>query len=356
MKKKTSKIIYEIISKKLNKKYSSKFYNYNLIITNKLIFNEECLLSLNLKEFLIFNNSNEFLHRFYLNKEINERLKKILIFYEKYSKIFPNYIILPENKFLYKNIRKKQKMIDAVNKEKNTNNNNKNTHSFLFNNNENNNNNNNIVFTNSIKLDIKKFCSENNNLNNNNSFNNNNEDSLFNNNNNNNSKSIINTESNIVCDITNNSIENVIKILNNNEITANDIKNEIFYEKINKNNKINNNNNNIEIKKNNNNNNNINYIINNFKPNNNIINCEYLKAFKSKKSLRKFSINNSNSTNIVSNNSNNNINNNNNNNNKNKIKNININQNIFFPKGLTTIININNNIIQLNNNQNNSKL
>ena len=237
MKKKSSKKIYEIISKKLNKKYSSKFYNYNLIITNKLIFNEECLLSLNLKEFLIFNNSNEFLHRFYLNKEINERLKKILIFYEKYSKIFPNYIILPENKFLYKNIRKKQKMIDAVNKEKNTNNNNnKNAHSFLFNNNENNNN---IVFTNSIKLDIKKFCSENNNLINN-SFDNNNNDSLFNNNN---SRSIINTESNIVCDITNNSIENVIKILNNNKITANDIKNEIFYEKINKNNKINNKNN-----------------------------------------------------------------------------------------------------------------
>ncbi len=171
MKKKSSKKIYEIISKKLNKKYSSKFYNYNLIIINKLIFNEECLLSLNLKEFLLFNNSNEFLHRFYFNKEIIERLKKILIFYEKYSKIFPNYIILPENKFLYKNIRKKQKMIDAVNKEKNTNNNNnKNAHSFLFNNNENNNN---IVFTNSIKLDIKKFCSENNNLINN-SFDNNN--------------------------------------------------------------------------------------------------------------------------------------------------------------------------------------
>jgi hypothetical protein len=28
-------------------------------------------------------------------------------FYEKYSKVFPNYVVLPENKYLFKNIEKK---------------------------------------------------------------------------------------------------------------------------------------------------------------------------------------------------------------------------------------------------------
>ena len=35
--------------------------------------------------------------------------------YENYSKIFPNYFVVTEKKFMYKNIRKKQKMIDAFN-------------------------------------------------------------------------------------------------------------------------------------------------------------------------------------------------------------------------------------------------
>lgn len=35
-------------------------------------------------------------------------------FYESYSKIFPNYIILPESKYLYKNIERKQKLIDQL--------------------------------------------------------------------------------------------------------------------------------------------------------------------------------------------------------------------------------------------------
>lgn len=33
-------------------------------------------------------------------------------FYEKYSKVFPNYVTLPENKYLFKNIEKKQRIID----------------------------------------------------------------------------------------------------------------------------------------------------------------------------------------------------------------------------------------------------
>jgi len=42
------------------------------------------------------------------------RLAKVFNFYESYSKIFPNYIILPESKYLYKNIERKQKLIDEL--------------------------------------------------------------------------------------------------------------------------------------------------------------------------------------------------------------------------------------------------
>lgn len=41
-----------------------------------------------------------------------ERLPKVFEFYEKYSKVFPNYVTMPENKYMFKNIERKQKMID----------------------------------------------------------------------------------------------------------------------------------------------------------------------------------------------------------------------------------------------------
>lgn len=37
-------------------------------------------------------------------------------FYEKFSKVFPNYVTLPENKYLFKNIEKKQRIIDEKNR------------------------------------------------------------------------------------------------------------------------------------------------------------------------------------------------------------------------------------------------
>ena len=101
---------------KLYAKYTCYSYTYSNIIINKLIFNQPCNALSKYKDFLLLNNRKEFLHRFYCKNEINLRLHKISIFYEKYTRIFPNYISLYEGKYLYKNIRKKQKMIDAVNK------------------------------------------------------------------------------------------------------------------------------------------------------------------------------------------------------------------------------------------------
>lgn len=39
--------------------------------------------------------------------EVNSRLPKIYEYYEKYTRVFPNYFNLPESKFMYKNIERK---------------------------------------------------------------------------------------------------------------------------------------------------------------------------------------------------------------------------------------------------------
>ena len=100
---------------KLFKKYTSGNFSYHKILANNLIFNDSCRIVARFKDYLIFDDNTEFLRRFYTEEESNPRLNRILTFYETYSKIFPNYMILKESKYLYRNIRKKQKMIDAVN-------------------------------------------------------------------------------------------------------------------------------------------------------------------------------------------------------------------------------------------------
>ena len=103
------------IMKSLNIKYSTKEYQYSYISTNNLIFQQSSRIVAIFKDYLILDDPTEFLRRFYSKEESFPRLNKILTFFETYSKIFPNYMVLPESIYLYKNIRKKQKMIDAVN-------------------------------------------------------------------------------------------------------------------------------------------------------------------------------------------------------------------------------------------------
>ena len=96
-------------------KYCGFEYSYSLLCINNLMFNERCRIVARFKDFLILDDMTEFLRRFYKKKELKKRLVTIFNFYESYSKIFPNYMILPESEYLYRNIRRKQKMIDAFN-------------------------------------------------------------------------------------------------------------------------------------------------------------------------------------------------------------------------------------------------
>jgi len=99
----------------LLKKYLSFENSYELICINNLIYTENCRIVARFKDFLYYDDSSEFLKKYYIKNELPQILKRTFDFYTKYCKVFPNYMILPENVFLYKNLRKKQKMIDKLN-------------------------------------------------------------------------------------------------------------------------------------------------------------------------------------------------------------------------------------------------
>jgi hypothetical protein len=102
----------DIIRENLERKYLTNREYYNVKIINDIIYNECTNIVSVFKDYLIFDDISEFLKRFYYKLEAIQRLPKMFEFYEKYSKVFPNYVILPENKYLFKNIEKKQRIID----------------------------------------------------------------------------------------------------------------------------------------------------------------------------------------------------------------------------------------------------
>ena len=64
------------------------------------------------KDFLIYDDFSEYLKRYYTKTECVDRLPRIFALYQSYSKVFPNYVSLPESKYMFKNIERKQKLID----------------------------------------------------------------------------------------------------------------------------------------------------------------------------------------------------------------------------------------------------
>ena len=91
---------------------------YNVKIINDIIYNENTHIVSVFKDYLILDDISEFLKRRYASLETKPRLTKIYEFYDKYSKVFPNYVVLPESKYMFKNIERKQRMIDERQKYK----------------------------------------------------------------------------------------------------------------------------------------------------------------------------------------------------------------------------------------------
>ena len=103
---------FRLIQNNLNSKYLTGMDYYNVKVINDIIYNDTTNLVSVFKDYLIFDDISEFLKRFYNSEESGTRLTKIYTFYDKYSKVFPNYIILEENRYMFKNIERKQIAID----------------------------------------------------------------------------------------------------------------------------------------------------------------------------------------------------------------------------------------------------
>ena len=93
-------------------KYYSIPLTYQINIINNIIYNEKSKIVATFKDYLILDDSSEFLKRYYKLYESLIRLPRFFEYYNTFSKIFPNYTSILEGKYIYRNIQKKQRMID----------------------------------------------------------------------------------------------------------------------------------------------------------------------------------------------------------------------------------------------------
>ena len=91
----------------LSIKYFTSQEYYNAKIVSDIMYNEQRHIVSVFKEYLIFDDFSEYLKRFYQYREAKDRLPRVFEFYEHYSKVFPNYVSIPESKYMFKNIERK---------------------------------------------------------------------------------------------------------------------------------------------------------------------------------------------------------------------------------------------------------
>jgi len=100
------------IMRKLANKYNrNPEYYYRKIIAD-IIDNESSHLVASFKEYLIYGDYSEFLQGYFQMKDVIRFLPLIFDYYHSSTVIFPNYVALEEKKYIYKNIQKKQQIIN----------------------------------------------------------------------------------------------------------------------------------------------------------------------------------------------------------------------------------------------------
>ena len=101
------------IYKKFISKYDKMPNNYNSYIICKLMHNINCHIVALFKEYLIDGDIFEFLTKYYKKNKSAYLLKEIIEFYNLNNVLYPNYVILPEGNYIFKNIQQKQRIIDT---------------------------------------------------------------------------------------------------------------------------------------------------------------------------------------------------------------------------------------------------
>ena len=120
-------------NQKLYLKYNISSDEFDKVLISNIIYNEKLHIVSCFKEFLIYYDPGEFLADFYKLKESKIKIKTYSEFYAINSRIFPNYILLSESKYIFNNIKKKQKLLDYIEDDNNMKNNNQNSEKVIMN-------------------------------------------------------------------------------------------------------------------------------------------------------------------------------------------------------------------------------
>lgn len=95
------------------KNYKEKMHvSINNLLINKIMWNKKGHIVSLFKDFLLYDEISEFCIEFYSYDKIKRKLIELFNYYNESSFIFPNYTPLPESKYIYNNIIKKQRVID----------------------------------------------------------------------------------------------------------------------------------------------------------------------------------------------------------------------------------------------------
>ena len=96
----------------INNYYKKCHIDYNKKTINNIMWNaKEHIVSL-FKDYLIFDELAEFFIAYYPPTKSIDKLKDLFSYYNESSFIFPNYTPLPEAKYIYRSIIRKQRVID----------------------------------------------------------------------------------------------------------------------------------------------------------------------------------------------------------------------------------------------------
>ena len=86
----------KIISQNLRGKYATGMDAYNLKVVNDIISNEPTRIVAVFKDYLLTDDVNDFLNKFYPAKESYKKLGHSTKYFAKYCTVFANYINLEE--------------------------------------------------------------------------------------------------------------------------------------------------------------------------------------------------------------------------------------------------------------------
>ena len=108
------KMFEKIIIKRNLEKHNSTSLNFEKFQIYHLMCNASTHLVSLFKDYLLYDDSSEFLKSEYKFPTLIPNLKELINYYVSFCYLFPNYTAIPEGKFIYDNITSKQALIDCI--------------------------------------------------------------------------------------------------------------------------------------------------------------------------------------------------------------------------------------------------